>query len=312
MTDAAIKIYESLISYSDLEELIGIGEAEGPHLECKAPSSPQLNKGLKDQLAIALSGFANTAGGVVIWGISTSKHKHSNLDILTQIVPIGKCNRFAKQVDRAVSPLTEPPITTSKTKAIVEQKGYSRGVVLTYIPKTLGDPIRTTTDQQFYFRNSDMFSILPYEMLKRLFAATDSPDLHPLLEARLVSLEKNGFWKIPITIENYSSAVAEHVIVLIKIENPSSCETIKPERFHDRSDINPDERIFTNNLPGVIHRGLNCVAGNLHVHMRGRHRVLKLTIAIFANKMRARQWHMSIQLAKKGFSVEITGENFVY
>ena len=315
MTDAALHIFDSLNSYSRLQELIDNGEAEGLHLECKAPSEPRLTRELKAKLAEALSGFANTEGGVIIWGISTTKHSHSNLDVLTQIEPIGNCRRFAQQVDRAIPPSTTPSITTSKTKTIVKSSRDTRGVVLTYIPKTMGDPIQSNIDQKFYFRNGDEFSVLPYQMLQRLFAATKSPDLYPLFDARLVALEKNDLWKIPIIIENRSSAVAEHVTVSVTIENSSACEKVTAKHFRDVSDINPEKLIFINNLSGVIHRGLNVVAGTLHVGMQVQERAkrtLRLGITVYADKMRAHEWHMTVQLAKRGFSVKKTGERDLY
>lgn len=89
MNDAAHTLYKSLDNYSDIEKLIEEGETESLLLECKAPQQPRLNRKVKNNLAIAISGFSNTAGGVIIWGMNTEKHSHSNLDILTQIVPIG-------------------------------------------------------------------------------------------------------------------------------------------------------------------------------------------------------------------------------
>ena len=46
-----------------LQELIAEGETEGLYLECKSPSSPNLNKDLRVTLAKAISGFANTPPG---------------------------------------------------------------------------------------------------------------------------------------------------------------------------------------------------------------------------------------------------------
>ena len=67
MPEAARQLYEFLDSYSYLEELINNGETEGIYLECKAPVSPQLTRDMKANLARAISGFSNTAGGRFFW-----------------------------------------------------------------------------------------------------------------------------------------------------------------------------------------------------------------------------------------------------
>lgn len=311
MSETALQIYESLNSHSGIQRLIDNGEAEGLYLECKAPQEPNLIRSLKDKLAIAASGFANTEGGIIIWGMSTTKHPHSGLDIMNQIVPIGNANRFAQQVKRSVIMLTTPSITKSRTKIILNPN-EKRGVVLTYIPKTLGDPIQTIKDKKFYFRNGDEFADLPYEMLKRLFAATESPDLKLNFDEKLITNEENGIWKIPIIISNESSAIAEHTEVFVNILNPSSCETINLDGFKDVSDINPGQKKFVLSIAKVIHRGVKLYSGDLKIGMLSRKRNLRFEINIYANKMRACGWHISGQLTKKGFILNEINDYYLY
>lgn len=316
MSSPAEELFKSLKTYADIERLIEDGETEGDYLECKSPQSPRLSSGLKAQLAEAVSGFSNSGGGVILWGVSTVKHKHSGLDVLAQIEPIGKCRNFARQVDKQIPLLSTPSIKAPPSTVLYARKGDTKGIVVTYIPPTLGDPVWSNTDQKFYFRYGDQFSVLPYEMLKRLFAATDTPDLHPLFDHRLISLEEDGLWKIPIVIQNRSSAVAEHVNVSVEIENPSSCQTIRTDEprigLRDTSDINPGRKTFGANLQGVVHRGLNIVVDSLRVGMKQRKRALKLKIKIYANNMRARQWHLSIHLTRKGFSIQKEDMEYLY
>jgi predicted HTH transcriptional regulator len=96
MSDGAKQLYDSLAQYSDLDELIKGAEAEGLYLECKAPTAPQLTRDLRNTLGKALSGFSNTEGGIIIWGISTTKHAQSGLDVLSQIEPIGNCKLLVR------------------------------------------------------------------------------------------------------------------------------------------------------------------------------------------------------------------------
>jgi len=315
MENAALKLFESINNYSKIEELIAQGEAEGIYLECKSPTVPLLDKGKKVQLARALSGFSNTEGGIIIWGIGITKHKHSNLDILSQIEEIGNCDNFAKQIEISIPTLTIPSITHSLTKIIKKSKKDSRGVIITYIPKGLGDPVQSNRDEYFYFRNGDEFTKLPYEMLKRLFASTESPDLHVVFNSKLVKIKEGGVWEIPIILENNSSAVAEKNHVFVQVINEEYCQEILSEKFIDVSNINPGKKVFSVKIEDAIHRGLDTLIGKLIVKMKLEKRfkrLLKLNISIYSNKMRAIEEEMSIYLSKTGVSVRKTSEKYLY
>lgn len=136
MSDGALALFDSLSSHADLQELIDDGEAEGLYLECKAPADPRLTQPLKAHLAKAISGYSNTDGGVIIWGISTTKHQHSGLDVLTQIEPIARCRRFQQQVDKALPTLSTPNTLGAQTKVVKQRPRDTRGIVLAYIPSS--------------------------------------------------------------------------------------------------------------------------------------------------------------------------------
>jgi len=314
MQDAAQQLYNSLTSYEDLESLIASAEAENLYLECKAPSEPRLSREQKAKLSQALSGFSNAAGGVIIWGISTTKHAQSGLDILTQLEPIGHLSLFANHIKKAIPTSCRPSIINTQTKTIKKSPSDTKGIAVTYIPKNEGDPIQAN-DNLFYFRSGDEFIAAPYEIIKRLFAATESPDLHVVFDGRIVTQRSDGKWLLPIPIENRTSAAAEHVAVFAEIENPDACEKIESELFNDVSNINPGKKIYEVKVNGVIHRGINVVAGTLIFKMKVSKRAkrnIRVKISLYANKMRARVQSATLRLAKKGFSLQSSKEMYIY
>ena len=224
----ALALFESLGAYSDVDELIEAGEAEGQYLECKAPHEPRLDRGMRAKLAEAAAGFANSGGGVILWGVSTDKHQASGLDVLTQMQPIGNVKGLAQQVDRALPGLTVPRLALQSSRILHRARGDTKGLIVTYVPPTPGDPVQSTVDRYFHFRSGDEFHEMPYELLKRMFAGAAGPILKPIFDARLVECDEKGAWKVPILLSNESSAAAKDTRVSVLVENPEACTSVTP------------------------------------------------------------------------------------
>jgi hypothetical protein len=315
MIDPARGLFDSLDNWSALDRLIDNGEVEGPYLECKTSTGMHLQQGHRAHLAQALSGFANTAGGVVIWGISTTRQAHSGLDVLTQLEPIGNCRSFRQQIDVAVPTLAYPALEGCKTKTLHPATGATKGVVVAFIPKTPGDPVQALGEKQFYLRTGAEFVEMPYDILKKMFAATAGPDLVPVFDGRIVQQDPGGVWTIPIILSNQSSAAAEHTYVTVSVMNPTACAAIASQDLTDLSSVNPGNRIYAVEIDAPVFRGMNRIAGSLRVTMKkGKMpaRIVNLRIRVFSTRMRAHQWVMRIQLAKKGFSVRLIQDEFLY
>jgi hypothetical protein len=127
-TPPARTLYESLSDWAALEQLIADGEAEGQFLECKSPSAPHIGQELRSQAARAASAFANSGGGVVIWGIGTSNRLHSGLDVLLQIEPIGHVRQFEQRLTVLLPRLTRPALTAVESRIVKSSPRDSKGV----------------------------------------------------------------------------------------------------------------------------------------------------------------------------------------
>lgn len=315
MASPAEGLYVSLTSYQSIQDLITAGEAEGQFLECKAPGAPQLDRGLKAQLAVALSGFANSGGGVVLLGVSTDSKLHAGLDVLTQIEPIGSCATLAKRIDRAIPTLVTPGVPCPACRVVRAKPSDTKGVIVLFVPSTGGDPAQCLDDRRFYIRTAAEFVEMPYETLKRMFAGSQAPDLSPLFDGRLVTRAQDGSWRVPLILHNDATRAAEQADFSVTVLNPGACDKVTAEGLQDVSNINPGTTMFIGQATRPIHRGLNQVLGALRVTMKkGKRsrRVLNLEICIYCSGMRAKAWTMRVQLAKKGFSVKRTNEAFLY
>lgn len=316
MPSPAEAFFSTLVTHASIQGLIAAGEAEGPYLECKAPQAPQLDRGLKAQLAAVVSAFANSGGGVVILGVSTDSKLHAGLDVLTQIEPIGHCATFSKLLDRVVPTLNTPAVAFPPSRVIRAKTSDTKGVVVLYVPSTPGDPVQSLDDRRFYIRSGAECVEMPYETLKRMFAGSGAPDLVPLFDGRIVTQQPNGTWRVPIVLTNRATRAAEFTDCCVEIVNAEACEAVTAERpLQDASGVNPGHMMFTAEVARPIHRGLNQVLGALVVTMKKAKRakrVLTLDVRVYCSGMRAKKCTMRVQLAKKGFSVKRVSESFVY
>lgn len=73
-----------------------------------AGSGVRLHPTDRANLAKAISGFGNSEGGVVVWGIDCSPAPSTG-DVATERVPIQQPERFKSWLEGAVSGLTIPP-----------------------------------------------------------------------------------------------------------------------------------------------------------------------------------------------------------
>lgn len=315
MTNPAEEFYSSLVTVGDIQRLISEGEVENQYLECKSPQAPILDRGLRQELAEAISGFANSGGGTILWGVSTTPHSHSKIDVLTQIEEIGAVRNFKKQIDLATITLMDPQTVSCQSKLILKNPSDTKGIIVTLVPPTSGDPVRSTTDREFYIRVGANFNKMPYETIKRMFAGSAGPDLAVLFDKRLVKKQSDGSWKIPIILKNHSSAAARDTEVSVTVSDETACESISSEGFIDQSEINPGKKIFMANVGRPIFRGRNSLVGSLIVIMKKQkfpRRKLELAVDIFATNMRAKQYIITVQLAKIGFAVKKIEEKYLY
>ena len=96
MSNIAEELFEQL-SITEIEHLISSGKSEDQYIEAKAPQSSVLSKTQQIELGKQLSGFSNAGGGIILFGVSTTKKAHGNIDILTQIEPIGNISNLENQ-----------------------------------------------------------------------------------------------------------------------------------------------------------------------------------------------------------------------
>lgn len=164
-------------------------------------------------LAKAISGFGNSEGGIIIWGVDC-RNDPSLGDIPTGPVPIQKSARFKSWLEQATTGLTVPPHAGVRHHAIPE------GFVVTLIPSGMHAPYQTVGDFSYYIRSGSNFAKTPHAVLSGLFGRRPQPKIqHHYFAPRAPSIVAEGIVKteIGVMLRNFGRGIGEDIFLNLSV-----------------------------------------------------------------------------------------------
>jgi hypothetical protein len=124
----------------------------------------------------ALSGYANTTDGLIIWGIDARKVQPRNIDAASGLRLVSDPPAFESKLRDWIRDATNPPIMNIEYQSFTNVTG--EGFVICLIPKSMHKPHRAEfADKQYYFRAGDDFLIAGPDLLRTLFYPESKPYL---------------------------------------------------------------------------------------------------------------------------------------
>lgn len=213
MNNNAKLIYESLNSYSNVEDLIG--QAEHLFLDFKKSSSRggKMSNDDKKNYSKAASGFAHSDGGAIVWGIKATKNA-DGVDEASSLCPIKNVGRFCQELNGYAKNATEPAVEGIEHKIIQNENSSSDGFVVSFFPKSINEHrvFGKGKSNGFYKRFGDSFVSLGTSDIKSLFLRSLTPDV--ILEI-ISDRDTNALVKYTITLENIGNGVAKNCSINI-------------------------------------------------------------------------------------------------
>lgn len=193
----------------EIDKMIAEGVAEHYFLDFKTKRDSDGNNPLQSDdrknLGIALSGFANSQGGILIWGIEKTDGKLG----IFEYKLIENPSQFVESLNRSISEVVTPFVDAVESK-VVFQNGTS-GVVVTYIPESHKTPHRNMTDNRYYLRIGDSFKIMEHSQLEDMFGRRNRPRLSIEVSCPLASNSKpDATYALNIKLKNEGRAIAQH------------------------------------------------------------------------------------------------------
>ncbi len=202
-------IFQKLVYFGEdaIDEFIVNLQTEELFLDFKQAVSTgknftTLHKDDRRNLAKAISGFGNSEGGVIVWGVECSRDTQVG-DVAKAKVKVKNVHRFLSWLENAISGCTIPSHNKVRNHIIsVDQNGD--GFVATYIPKSEITPLMTTSNSTIYIRSGSNNVPAPYAVIAGMFGKRPQPDIDLVLEDKNLEILENVDEDIlyPKTIDN--------------------------------------------------------------------------------------------------------------
>jgi hypothetical protein len=217
--DGGLTFINSMISTPIVEELF---------LDYKQASTippATLSDSDKKNYAKAISGFSNSEGGVIVWGVDCRKDPTSGADIPSKLVPIPNVMAFKTMLDALTSGATLPPNRETESHVVLDNSGTD-GFLITLIPEAEGAPFKAVikgTDD-YYMRAGSSFLPVTHGLLAGMFGRKPSPRIEGSIELhRAISVPVDkGMLHFRLFVRNTGHGLAHDVHSIVSFFHTSA------------------------------------------------------------------------------------------
>lgn len=174
-------LFDMLVANGEarIDEMITEQFSEELFLDYKRSSNTGESRGLDEADRVnygrAISGFGNSEGGVIVWGVECRRDRG---DLPEKKVPITEPKRFLAALEGATTGCTLPPHDGVLHYA-VERPNSKEGFVISYIPKSMKAPhqciAKGKSHERYLMRAGSDFLPVPHGLLSGMFGRRPSP-----------------------------------------------------------------------------------------------------------------------------------------
>ena len=180
-SDRARDLYDRLVADGEtaVDEFIAARESEVYFLDFKRSSDngggARLSQTDRNNLAKAISGFGNSEGGIIVWGVECSEAGGQG-DVAQAKYPLGDAAAFRAWLEGSVSGCTVPGHEQVVSHAIPTDG--TQGYVVTYVPKSARAPHQVIPDLRYFMRTGSAFAPVPHGVLEGMFGRRPQPRVY--------------------------------------------------------------------------------------------------------------------------------------
>ncbi len=195
MPTSAERLFDQLVSESDLQSLVGM--PEDADFDCKVWSTrTDANRG---SVVKAACGFTNATGGVIVVGIRAAGRGLETPDVVQELVPVDNPGAVASESLDIIHKLVEPGIEGIRTRIVSANRSANYGFVILYVPPSDGSPRRSKIDRHFYVRVASGTLPMEYFQIEERFGKRPLPKLEVHIEPQPI-VERHAIISNPLRL----------------------------------------------------------------------------------------------------------------
>ncbi len=208
---------------------------------------------IKEIWSKALGGFANTGGGVVVFGIDARKDSVTGIDCASGLSLAPAAFALKSRLLELHTGATDPPVLGVRVEAFTANGTEGEGFVVAFVPESPDRPHRSEhAGRRFYIRAGDDFCVASVSLLRSLFYPHSRCRLVPYLRLNPPDKEQQVRVTTDIIVRNTGTATAYDPFAIIR--HPPGF-TALPVHFSDTTTGSP-RNPFSLTLNRDLHPGL--------------------------------------------------------
>lgn len=224
MASRAVEFFRQLKSHPQpaqfIRKLVADQTPESDFLEFKAGRI--LEKDIKKYWSQALSGFANTEGGVLIFGVRTDRidvgsgrpiDAAADIDLVPNPAPLAQLLK-----DNYLHATVDPVLGVEYLP--IEDQPDGGGFAVCLVPEGSHKPYRAELDasKNYFQRAGDSFVIINHSLLRTLFYPRNAPQFEIELRVHFLNIMLRMVYA---TIRNVGTGTARETMAEITSDNPA-------------------------------------------------------------------------------------------
>jgi hypothetical protein len=287
------------------------GIEESLLLDYKAGDALIKGNGRAKEIAKDVSAMANSAGGIIIYGIA----EHAEYDLRHRpagFSPVDRRHCSKETLEQIISSNIQPRISGIKIYPVPLDGSPSQVAYVVSIPQS--DTVHQVTGHKRYYKrfNFESVPMEDYEIRDVLNRAA-RPDLEPRMGYMEVQRTEPGWvWAVPIFAKNEAMVIAKDTAMTLEFLDAKPANRLTAERFVIKTQPVPTpHEMYIATFDEAIHRGLNKHFGTFWVTVQ-EPQSLQVRIQLFANGMRAKWWLVKLNFGETSATVQVLDEGYLY
>ena len=205
-----------------INDFIAERQSEELYLDFKRSSDNGSGKRLSDidrnNLIKAISGFGNSEGGILVWGVDCSAAP-DGADVAKAKIPLANAVRFLSWLEGAVSGCTVPPHPHIRHHSILVGQGPA-GFVTTIIPQSNLAPHQTVGSMIYYMRAGSDFRRVPHGVLAGMFGRRPQPHVFQMFPVWPAKMDRDHIsLQVGVKIHNEGPGIARDLFLNLSVNS---------------------------------------------------------------------------------------------